>query len=156
MPTAWRIVKRRYADSAFDGEGARLHGGRWTPAGAPVVHASESIALAVLEILVHLGNASVLPYYRLFPVSFRQEQVSRLDRGELPDHWRQLPPPPDLQGLGERWLAAGASLVLEVPSAIVPRESNYLIDPAHPQAGSLDIGPPEPFELDVRFRGSRR
>ena len=52
--TAWRIVRARFADSAFDGEGARRYGGRWNSRGTRMVYTAGSQALAALEMLVHL------------------------------------------------------------------------------------------------------
>ena len=60
MPRAWRLVKARHAAGAFDGEGARLHGGRWNSRGARVVYVSSSRSLAALELLVHLEIAEAL------------------------------------------------------------------------------------------------
>ncbi len=58
MPRAWRIVKKKFADHAFDGEGSRLYGSRWTSPGLPVSFAAESLSLAVLEVLVHLQSSA--------------------------------------------------------------------------------------------------
>src|SRR5262245_29579658 len=68
--TAWRIVKARHAANAFDGEGARLEGGRWNSPGTPTVYTSQSAALAALELLVHLGRGSILSAYTLIPCTF--------------------------------------------------------------------------------------
>src|ERR1700719_2551514 len=93
--TAWRIVKARQAAGAFDGDGARVDGGRWNSPGTPVVYTSQSAALAALEILVHLGRASILRAYVLIPCTFDDAVVSRLDRRRLPKSWRSYPAPPE-------------------------------------------------------------
>ena len=59
MRTGWRIVKTKYAAQAFDGEGARLYGGRWNSPGLRMVYNSENVALAALEILRHLVKSSL-------------------------------------------------------------------------------------------------
>ena len=64
MPQAWRIVSARFQAQAFDGEGARLHGGRWNNPGARVVYCAGSVSLATLEMLVHLPGSALLPSYR--------------------------------------------------------------------------------------------
>lgn len=151
MPIAWRIVKTRFAAQAFDGEGARLYGGRWNSVGVRMVYTAGSVSLAVLEILVHLENTDVLPAYSLCAVHFDDTVVTNLDRARLPPNWRDSPSPPELLTIGDAWIASGKSAVLEVPSAIVESESNYLINPAHPDFASVVIEPSQPFTFDPRL-----
>jgi RES domain-containing protein len=151
MPSAWRIVKTRFAQQAFDGEGARLYGGRWNSVGVRMVYTAGSVSLAVLEILVNLENTDVLPAYSLCAVSFDDDLVTTLDRSRLPANWRDSPSPPELLAIGDAWIASGMSAVLEVPSAVVESESNYLINPAHPDFAALVIERPQPFTLDPRL-----
>jgi RES domain-containing protein len=153
MPTGWRIVKTRLAARAFDGEGARRYGGRWNSPGTRVVYTSQSASLAVLELLVHLQASAPLGSYALRSARFDDRLVSAVDRSSLPSHWRTFPASPALQRIGDAWIAAGTSLVLEVPSAIVEGESNYLINPTHPDLRRLRIGPPVRFRLDPRLLG---
>src|SRR5687768_1272646 len=131
MITSWRIVKARHADSAFDGEGARLLGGRWNSPGAPVVYTAGSAALAALEMLVHLGKGALLPSYVLISCSFDRALLSRLDPARLRPQWRSYPAPPELQAIGDEWLKSGRSAVFEVPNAIIATEANYLLNPRH-------------------------
>ncbi|VGO16751.1 hypothetical protein PDESU_05343 [Pontiella desulfatans] len=151
MPVAWRIVPPSRVADAFSGEGARLFGGRWNPVGVPVVYAAESKALAALEILVHVDDAELLGDYLCMPVSFDKRMLSVLGFEDLPGDWRDCPPPASTQGLGDRWVRGQSSVVLEVPSVLIPGESNYLINPRHPNFGKLRIGAPEPFEFDPRL-----
>lgn len=151
MPTAWRIVKTRFAQQAFDGEGARLYGGRWNSVGVRMVYTAGSVSLAVLEILVNLENTDVLPAYSLCAVYFDDAVVSNLDRARLLPNWRDSPSPPELLAIGDAWIASGISAVLEVPSAVVESESNYLINPAHSDFASLVIEPPQQFTFDPRL-----
>jgi RES domain-containing protein len=151
VPTAWRIVKARHAATAFDGEGARLEGGRWNAPGAPMVYTAGSAALATLEMLVHLGQGATLPAYVLIACSFDETRVSRLDRSRLPAHWRAFPAPPELQLLGGEWLKRGTSAVLEVPSAVIPTEVNYLLNPRHRDFATIRVSTPEPFQFDLRL-----
>ena len=151
MATGWRIVKSRYASTAFDGEGARLYGGRWNSPGTRMVYTSSTISLAVLEVLVHLQEASILSSYSLISASFNDVFVEHVDRSTLPDGWRTYPAPSELQRIGDEWVRSRSSAVLEVPSVIVERESNYLLNPTHPDFSSLVIGEPEPFTFDERL-----
>jgi RES domain-containing protein len=151
VPTGWRIVKSRYAATAFDGEGARIHGGRWNSPGTAMVYTAQSRSLAVLEVLVHLQRTSVLASYSLIAARFDEDLVERLDRSALPPGWRESPPPPALQEIGDEWVQSRRSAVLEVPSAIVGEESNYLLNPAHPDFPRIVIEEPHPFDLDPRL-----
>ena len=151
MATGWRIVKSRRARSAFDGEGARLYGGRWNSPGTRIVYVAGSVSLAVLEVLVHLGDVGVLTSYSLCAVEFEDGLIEPLDRSKLPADWRSYPAPPGSREIGDAWVKGGSSVILEVPSAVVERESNYLINPAHPDFASVNVGEPEPFEFDSRL-----
>lgn len=151
MATGWRIIKSRRARSAFDGEGARLYGGRWNSPWTRVVYVAGSVSLAVLEVLVHLGDVGVLSSYSLCAVEFENVLIESLDRSTLPADWRSYPAPSGLRGIGDAWVRDGISAVLEVPSAVVERESNYLINPEHPNFDFLKIGEPELFEFDPRL-----
>lgn len=152
---AWRITKTRYAAQAFDGKGARLAGGRWNSPGVALVYTSSSASLVALEMLVHLENASILSAYSLIWCEFDAAISRPLERALLPKQWRSSPPPPETQALGDRWIAAGTSAVLEVPSAVIPEESNYLINPAHPEFRRIRVGPARPMEIDPRLLGAR-
>ena len=151
MITAWRLLKSRHAASAFDGEGARLHGGRWNSPGTRVAYASDSIALAVLEVLAHLQSTAVLQAYAVATLRFPEECVEVLESGALPPRWRRFPSPSANQAIGDRWVAEGRSLVLRVPSAIIPAAANFLINPSHPDFVRVEIGPAERFSFDPRL-----
>jgi RES domain-containing protein len=149
--TAWRIVKARHVARAFDGEGARVEGGRWNSPGTPVVYTSQSAALAALEMLVHLGRGAILAAYVLIPCTFDDALVSRLDRRRLPRNWRSYPAPPELQLMGDEWARSSGSAVLEVPSAVIETDSNYLLNPHHADFHKIRVMEPQPFEFDLRL-----
>jgi RES domain-containing protein len=149
--TTWRIVKAKHAAGAFDGEGARVEGGRWNSPGTPVVYTSQSAALAVLEMLVHLGRSSILHAYVLIPCTFDEAVISRLDRKRLPKDWRSYPPPPELQLIGDEWVKRGTSAGLEVPSVVIETDSNYLLNPHHRDFHAIRVKDPQPFEFDLRL-----
>ena len=151
MLHAWRIVKRRHADNAFDGEGARLYGGRWNPPGRPAVYVSESRALATLEVVAGLQSITVVPAYVLIGVSFDEELVTSPGLDDLPEGWTRYPPPPASQQFGAMWLEAQTSAVLRVPSVLVPEECNYLLNPRHADFDAIGIGEPEELRLDPRL-----
>lgn len=151
MITAWRLVKPRHAAAALSGEGARLHGGRWNSPGTRVAYASDSIALATLEVLAHLQSTTMLQAYSLVSVRFPAESVEVVESGALPARWRRFPSPPENQAIGDRWAAERRSLVLRVPSAIIPAAGNFLINPSHPEFEKVVVGGPERFAFDPRL-----
>ncbi|MCY4025666.1 MAG: RES family NAD+ phosphorylase [Acidobacteria bacterium] len=132
--------------------GGRTAGwGRWTPAGRPVVHTSGSVALAVLETLVH-AKVNSIPSHRVIAVDIPDSvAVDAVDIAKLPAEWRRVPPPPALRRIGRAWLEAGRAAVLKAPSAIVPVEHNYLLNPVHPDFRSLRVHESERFEIDKRL-----
>ncbi len=118
-----------------------------------MIYTSGSLSLAALEILVHC-DPSLLPADLVaipadIPLSLAIEPV---DEGRLPSDWSRMPPPDALADLGGGWLDAARSPVLSVPSAVVPSERNYLLNPAHPEFAKIRRGSPEPFSLDPRLR----
>jgi RES domain-containing protein len=146
----WRLVKRKHSATAFTGIGARLAGGRWNQPGDPVVYVSGTLSLAVLELFVHLPLRSRSALLLVgIPVEIPEELVS--DPPDLPENWRAQPPPTETKSLGSDWLRRGASCALKVPSAIVPVEFNYALNPAHPDFSSITVGREEPFSLDPRM-----
>ncbi|MCX5662807.1 MAG: RES family NAD+ phosphorylase [Planctomycetota bacterium] len=148
---AWRIVKGKHAAKAFTGEGARLAGGRWNSPGVAMVYASGSAALAMLEMLVHLQSEELLNRYVTFEISFGEALVRTLAPADLPRNWRSSPAPSSLQRIGDAWIASSASAVLRVPSAVVPAEPNYLLNPAHPDFSRIALGPKRPARFDPRL-----
>ncbi len=150
---AFRIAQRHLAPKAFEGEGARLYGGRWNHAGVPMVYTAATKSLAVLELLVHLNSYSLLGSHVCIPVDFASSLVIRLSRSELPAYWAEYPAAKGTRDIGSEWAESMESVVLEVPSAIVPDESNYLLNPRHREFRKLRIGNSEEFEIDARLMG---
>jgi RES domain-containing protein len=149
--TGWRIYKPKHATTAFTGEGSRLYGGRFNSKGVAVVYAAGSISLASLEMLVHLQAGDVLDQYVLRGVTFDSKLLRSVDVSKLPPNWRASPAPPELQQIGDDWVASGGSVILQVPSVIVGEEVNFLINPAHPDFNKLTLGPERPHGFDPRL-----
>ena len=116
-----------------------------------MVYAAESKSLAALEILVHVDAAELLEEYLCIPVRFDARLVRTLAYAALPANWRNPMAPSSTRRMGDTWVAGGLSVVLKVPSVVVPGESNYLINPTHRNFGKLKMGAPEPFEFDPRL-----
>ncbi len=153
--TAWRITQAVHAANAFSGMGAWLEGGRWNRKGVHMVYTAGSIALAALEMAVHLPEEALLfKHYVFIPVQFDSGQVIELAVQDLPENWNDNPPPESTQQLGSSWMIEKRSLVLRVPSSVIPEEPNFLINPLHPGAAELKPGKAEPFKFDPRIKRS--
>jgi RES domain-containing protein len=149
--TAWRIYKPKHAATAFSGEGARLYGGRFNSKGVAVVYTSASESLASLEMLVHLQSAEILKEYVVRPITFDQAIIRRVGVTDLPADWRNSPPPVPAQKIGDRWVAAAESAVLQIPSAIIESEFNFLLNPSHPDFRQVRLGAQRPYKFDSRL-----
>ena len=151
MLSAWRIVKAAHADLAFTGEGARRTGGRleltW---GAHGLYERAQVSLAVLEMLAHLYPGDV-PRYLTFRIEFDAELVERWPWKNLPPRWREEMPAIATRLLGDAWARESRSAALAVPSAIVPEESNFLLNPNHPDFAKIKIAEPTGFASDPRL-----
>jgi len=150
MRTVWRITTARFAQTAFSGEGARLYGGRWNPKGCEVVYTAESHSLALLELLVQ--DDPLRANYVLIPAVLPSDlRMTQLDAGELPDNWRTLGARDVLQAMGLEWIRSGQTAVLSIPSAVLPEERNYLLNPRHPDFVRIVIGEPRSLQTDTRL-----
>lgn len=149
---AYRLIKRKYQDNAFDGEGARLYGGRWNSPGNACVYVASSESLALLEIMVHLESYRLLNAYTLLRLTLPAESILRVGVEDLPDNWQEAPAPAETAELGDGWLASGQSLALAIPSVVVPREFNYMLNPEHPLFDQV-VATAEafPFQPDSRL-----
>ncbi len=153
--TAWRLVKSKFAAGAMSGEGAATFGGRWNGVGTKVVYASQSASLAMLEILVHLGDAAELRQYIMIPLTFSADLVRQFPGEQLPKGWDAPTPVPATQQLGDGFVAARESAILAVPSVVMPQEFNFVINPAHPDFSRITIGPTLKVPFDSRLRGMK-
>jgi len=146
----WRLTREPFQD--LDGEGARRFGGRWNGAGVAVVYTSSTLALAVLELLVHV-DPEEMPTDLVALCIEGPDSASphRVPPEALPPHWRRVLDHPACRQAGEDWVREGQSPLLRVPSAIVPEEENVLLNPAHPEAARFVVTARRAFALDPRL-----
>jgi len=146
--SAFRVTRRPYAD--LSGEGARRVGGRWNSPGRASLYLAESRALAVLEVLVHLDLDAAM-----IPADYVIMEVDLSALGDVSGWMEDGPslPPPDAEcrALGDAFLDSKRALALRVPSILVPRGSNFVINPGHPLIERVRIGSMEPFAFDRRL-----
>ena len=155
MRVLYRIARTKYAKD-LSGEGARLAGGRWNHKGTPLIYTASSRSLACLEALVHMSQADFLITRRIVLIEIPKTIVPvTIGQASLPKNWRQHPPPFALADIGTRWAESMKSLLLQVPSVVVPEEVNMLINPAHPDIKSVTITNLEDFMFDKRLNPSQ-
>lgn len=150
--TLWRIIDRGLVREAFSGQGACDYGGRWNSPGTRMIYCSEHPALAALEKLVHIQDMEELRRsYALISIDCADELAKTLSE-PLPRSWAGESARVRLRRIGDRWIAARRSLGLIVPSVVLPRSNNILLNPMHPAFDQLRIGRPESFDFDSRLR----
>jgi RES domain-containing protein len=125
----WRITATKHIDTVFSGVGGLYTSGRWHPQGHKISYTSESLALASLEVFVHLEamDISLSCVSAIVP-----DGTPVLEITNLPANWQDVSAYPVLQKLGLKWLKEIEYPILKVPSAIIPVEYNYLVNPEHP------------------------
>lgn len=147
----WRICRRRYAASAWSGEGARLFGGRWNSPGTSVVYTSTSLALAAIETFVHLEpNLRPADLVSIAVELSDDLPTSRITPAALPTDWARRRGD-SLREFGDGWLRAAETVALYVPSAAIRGEWNVLLNPAHPAFRKIRSERPRPFKFDLRM-----
>lgn len=154
MTRVYRIVRKPYSQAPLDGEGPYRLGGRWSSPGTRIAYTSEHLSLAMIEYFVHIETSDP-PKDLVLVAADIPDNVSRivLTLRELPAHWRRVPAPAGLAAIGDSFAAGRNSAILVVPSALVPSESNWLINPLHPEFSRIKKHRAEPFDYDARFFG---
>jgi RES domain-containing protein len=151
----WRICRECYASDAFSGEGARRFGGRWNSRGVPMVYASTSLALAAIELFVHLEpNQAPRDLVSIAAKLPEGEPAMRWDAAVLPEKWwsDELGP---MREMGDGWIRSKQSLAVLVPSVPIRQEWNVFVNPLHPRIGDLQIESPQPFVFNARMFAAR-
>jgi RES domain-containing protein len=116
------------------------------------VYTSSSLALAALEFFVHVRPTRAPDDLLAIPADIPPSiSLSRIAASDLASDWRESPAPEALADMGARWLRDGGTPVLVVPSAVIPHEDNYLLNPLHRAFRTIRIGSPERFTFEPRM-----
>ena len=152
MTRVYRILRRPWSRNPLDGEGAFRFGGRWSSPGTRLTYTAEHLSLAMIEYFVHIDPddppEDLVLVTADIPASVSR---SRISRRQLPADWRHSPAPPELAAFGDAFAQDQRSAILIVPSALAPTESNWLINPLHPDSTRIRVHPPEAFQYDPRL-----
>ena len=158
MSRVYRVLRKAYARTPFDGEGAYRYGGRWSSPGTRLCYASEHQSLAMLEYFVHLDQDDP-PDDLVLAVAEVPDDLTRawVETERLPPNWRDSAAPPDLARFGDEFARRGKDCLLRVPSVLAPGENNWLINPAHPDYRKIVVRATESLNYDPRmFRKPRQ
>ena len=130
----FRIAKEVYS-GALSSSGIA---GRWNLRRQQVIYTGSSRSLASLELVVHKGAVVPAENYRVMVVSIADDDylVKQLQIKDLPPDWRTFAAYSTLQKIGSDWIRSQESLVLKVPSAVIPYEYNFIINTEHPEFSS--------------------
>jgi RES domain-containing protein len=151
----YRIEREKYLDTTLKGKGAAMSDGfRWNSRNTFLVYTASSRALATLEVAVHLDLSEDLPTDRFYvEIEIPDDvMIMELAREDLPQDWNAKPPTITTQYIGDDFVMSAEAAVLKVPSSIVPPESNYLINPFHPDVNRIRVISTERMEFDGRTK----
>lgn len=146
----YRIVRKEYAED-ISGNGAFIHGGRWNGKGQYALYCAEHISLAVLEIVVNYNSTlmSIRPIYHLIEIQIPENAITQIDNSVLKKNWQH-----DIeytQYIGDQFLLSQSALALKIPSAVIPEEYNYLINPMHNEFKKIKVASNKVYGLDNRL-----
>ncbi len=127
----YRFCRKRQAND-LSGTGAKLVGGRWNSPGVAILYTSENRALALAEYWVHVHPSNLPTDVCLVEIEVPDTaRIMSIPLSSLPENWRVGPSQISLRQAGDQWVLNKQSLILKVPSVVMPPESNYILNPAH-------------------------
>ncbi len=147
----YHLGHTRFARS-LNGEGARLHGGRWNKVGTPCLYTSESAALCVLEYSANVSLEALPQSLSITVYELPLKSWMEPDEGSLPQNWHQVPAPEETKVFGTSLLQNLQFAAIKVPSAIIPSEYNYIINPLADNFNTVKILNVYPFYIDRRIK----
>jgi RES domain-containing protein len=104
------------------------------------------------EIAVHMPYGVIPEDYFLVEIEIPEGSLLKLAVESLPEDWAEFPHPASTRQIGDDFVRAGEHLVLKVPSATVPGDFNYLINPLHDLSYQVKIAAlPVPFTFNKRL-----
>lgn len=157
MTRVYRVLRKAYAQSPFDGEGAYRYGGRWSSPGTRLAYTSEHQSLAMLEYFVHLDSDNAPADLVLATADIPDDlPKERIPADKLSPLWRRSPAPPELARIGDEFVERARRCILIVPSAIAPHENNWLLNPQHSDFRKVVASGLEPLNYDPRMFGGKR
>jgi RES domain-containing protein len=147
----WRLIKQRRKGDVLSGEGSRLYGARWNHPGVSIIYAATTLSLAALEVSVHLDRKEADLQFLAVELYVPDAYTEAIDVESLPPGWRNTPSIESCKDLGSTWAREQRSLVLKVPSIIIPQEQNILLACDHPEMSRVKVNAMHNFTFDSRL-----
>ena len=149
----FRLARKKYK-AELNGKGAAKSDNRWNSKGTEIIYTAANRALAMAEVAVHLSLASLPDDFQILEIDI-PNSVSKttLKKASLPEEWNSFPHLTSTQAIGDSFIDERKSCILKVPSAVVPGEYNYLINPSHADFSKISIVSQEDFPFDTRLFG---
>ncbi len=144
----YRISNELYKED-ISGNGAAINGSRWNSKNLKMLYTGEYISLSILESLVHLRQIDIPPNQYLLTIQIPDIKFQDISPAKLKANWQQHVN--YTQWIGDQFISASQSMILKVPSAIVPQEHNFLVNPLHADFKKVKLVNHELLELDKRL-----
>jgi len=147
----YRLSRKKYSGK-LSGKGAALSGNRWNSKGVEMIYTSESRALAMAEVIVHLSLAVLPKDFVLLEIEIPDViEIKKITPRDLPENWNTFPHHPSTQQTGDAFIRDCKCAVLQVPSAVVNGDFNFLLNPFDPDFKRIQITSQHPFLIDQRL-----
>ncbi|NTV84858.1 MAG: RES family NAD+ phosphorylase [Bacteroidales bacterium] len=147
--TVYRIVFHEFAGS-LEASGRPA---RWNSTGYKMIYSAGSVSLACLENVVHRSSEGLSGLFKILVIEIPDDlSFDEIRISDLPENWTDFTNVNVTKFLGDKWLKNKTAVAMKVPSAIVPQESNYLINPEHPDFSKLRIIETRDFNFDKRIK----
>lgn len=147
--TVYRICLAKYATALY----ASGNSARWNSKDVKIIYTPSSRALACLEHLVHRNALGLKQLFKVMLIEIPDDlTIGVLKKEDLENNWSEFSHYPNTQEKGDAWVARNDSAVLQVPSAIIQEEFNYLLNPAHPDFAKIKLVRTEDFDFDPRIK----
>ncbi len=147
----YRIVSKQYSKD-LKGTGAGLYGGRWNPVGTPLLYTAQHRSLALCEMMVNLDKVHIKQDYDLIAINIPDRlAIKKVTSRQLPASWNEKRMDAETQFIGKKFVDTGKYIGMEVPSIVIPEESNFLFNPMHADFKKIKIVDQKKFIFDERL-----
>lgn len=146
----YHLGNTKYAHS-LSGEGAKLHGGRWNLVGVPCIYTAESISLCVLEYAANVRLEELPQNLSITTYELPAKSWKETAPATLPKNWQEVPAPEETKIFGSELLRQNC-LAIKLPSAVIPAEFNFILNPLADNFNLVKIVSIQPFSIDRRIK----